>query len=47
MVESTVFTPWLAIIGGSLIGLAAVLLMWSKGRIAGISGIVAGALSER
>ena len=47
MVESTLFTPLEAIIGGGLIGLAALLLMWSKGRIAGISGIVAGALSER
>jgi uncharacterized membrane protein YedE/YeeE len=47
MVESTVFTPLQAILGGSLIGAAAVLLMWSMGRIAGISGIVAGALNER
>ena len=47
MVESTLFTPWQAIIGGSLIGAAAVILMWSMGRIAGISGIVAGALNER
>lgn len=47
MVESTLFTPWQSVIGGSLIGSAAVLLMWSMGRIAGISGIVAGALSER
>jgi uncharacterized membrane protein YedE/YeeE len=30
--------------GGVLIGLAAVLLLWSIGRIAGISGIAAGAL---
>jgi uncharacterized membrane protein YedE/YeeE len=30
--------------GGALIGLAAVLLLWSIGRIAGISGIASGAL---
>lgn len=40
----TLFTPWSALFGGSLIGLAAVLLMLSIGRIAGISGIVGGAL---
>ena len=33
-----------AILGGVLIGLAAVWMMWSLGRIAGISGIVASAL---
>lgn len=32
------------IAGGVLIGLAAVLLLWSIGRIAGISGIASGAL---
>lgn len=46
MVEATVFTPVSAVIGGSLIGLSAVLLMWSMGRVAGISGIVSGAISE-
>ncbi|WP_110649444.1 YeeE/YedE family protein [Salinicola peritrichatus] len=35
------------LIGGGLIGLAAVLLMGLLGRIAGISGIVSGALFER
>jgi hypothetical protein len=36
-------TDWLtALIGGVLIGLAATLLLWSIGRIAGISGIVNG-----
>ncbi len=39
------FTPLSAAIGGALIGLAAVLLMWFTGRIAGISGIMAGALA--
>jgi uncharacterized membrane protein YedE/YeeE len=34
-----------AILGGLLIGLAATLLLWSIGRIAGISGIVSGVAS--
>jgi|GEM_PF-4922345 len=33
------FTPVSALIGGSLIGLSTVLLLWLNGRIAGISGI--------
>ena len=36
------FTPISALIGGSLIGLSAVLLLWQTGRIAGISGIFHG-----
>lgn len=36
----TEFTPFAALIGGGLIGLAAVLLMALTGRIAGVSGIV-------
>lgn len=40
----TQFTPVSALIGGLLIGAAAVLLMLFQGRIAGISGIVAGLL---
>ncbi|MEO1252121.1 MAG: YeeE/YedE family protein [Pseudomonadota bacterium] len=39
------FTPLSAAIGGFLIGAAAVLLMAFNGRIAGVSGIVAGVLS--
>ena len=46
MIIETVFTPIEAITGGALIGLSAVVLMWSVGRIAGISGIVAGAILE-
>ncbi|MBW2939619.1 YeeE/YedE family protein [Zhongshania aquimaris] len=46
MVVETAFTPVTAIIGGAMIGLAALVLMWSVGRIAGISGIVAGAILE-
>jgi uncharacterized membrane protein YedE/YeeE len=38
------FTPVSAAIGGALIGFAAVLLMLSIGRIAGISGILGGCL---
>ena len=41
----TEFTPISAIAGGALLGVAAVLLMKFNGRIAGISGIVNGALS--
>ncbi|MCV0370270.1 MULTISPECIES: YeeE/YedE family protein [Filomicrobium] len=39
----TEFTPVSALIGGTLIGLGATMLMWFLGRIAGISGIVSGA----
>jgi spore coat protein U-like protein len=38
------FTPVSAAIGGALIGLAATLLMLLTGRVAGISGILAGCL---
>lgn len=41
------FTPISAAIGGALIGLSAVLLMLSTGRIAGISGIFSGLLKVR
>ena len=34
------FTPLSAIFGGLLIGLAATLLLWTHGKIAGISGIL-------
>lgn len=37
-------TWWLALSGGILIGLSAVLLLWLNGRIAGISGIMNGVL---
>ena len=35
----TQFTPVASLVGGALIGLSAVLLMWLNGRIAGVSGI--------
>jgi uncharacterized protein len=38
------FTPYSALVGGVLIGLSAVLLLLLNGRIAGISGILNGAL---
>lgn len=38
----TQFTPVAALVGGTLIGLASVLLLWLNGRIAGISGIANG-----
>jgi uncharacterized membrane protein YedE/YeeE len=40
------FTPLSAAIGGALIGLAAMLMMLLTGRIAGISGILAGLLPQ-
>src|SRR5262245_60283611 len=41
------FTPVSAAIGGALIGLSAVLLMLSTGRVAGIRGSVIGLLNLR
>ena len=41
----TSFTPWTSLLGGVLIGLSAVMVMGMFGRIAGIAGIVQGALS--
>jgi len=39
------FTPVSALIGGVLIGLSSAMFLWLNGRIAGISGIAAGALT--
>lgn len=41
------FTPWSALLGGALIGLAAALFVLLNGRIAGISGILGGLLGPR
>ncbi|WP_028454905.1 YeeE/YedE family protein [Chitinilyticum litopenaei] len=41
------FTPWSALAGGALIGLAAGLLVLLAGRIAGISGILGGLFDAR
>ena len=38
------FTPWSSLVGGLVIGLATLLLVLGNGRIAGIAGIVGGAL---
>jgi hypothetical protein len=43
--EATPFTPLAGILGGALIGLASALLLLTDGRVAGISGILARALS--
>ncbi|MBV2128001.1 YeeE/YedE family protein [Arsukibacterium indicum] len=41
------FTPFSALLGGSLIGLGTLLLLVTLGRIAGISGIVSLAIFQR
>lgn len=43
-VDWNAFTPWSALAGGLLIGLAAAMLVLLNGRIAGISGILGGIL---
>ena len=43
-IDWTAFTPWSALAGGAIIGLAAVLFALFNGRVAGISGIVGGLL---
>ena len=41
------FTPWSALAGGALLGLSASLLMLISGKIAGISGVIAGLLNPQ
>ena len=43
-IDWTHFTPWSALAGGALIGLAAALFLLMNGRILGISGILGGLL---
>ena len=43
-VDWAAFTPWSALAGGALIGVASSLLLLVAGRIAGVSGIVGGML---
>ncbi|MFS2136421.1 YeeE/YedE family protein [Duganella sp. Dugasp56] len=43
-IDTLHFTPWPALAGGILIGLAAALFILLNGRIAGISGIIGGLL---
>lgn len=38
------FTPWTSLAGGLLIGVSASLLLWTLGRVAGISGMLGGLL---
>jgi len=44
-IDWAAFTPYSALTGGALIGLASVLLILGIGRVAGISGIVGGLFS--
>ena len=41
------FTPWLSLVGGILLGLAAAAFILVNGRILGISGILGGLLVPR
>jgi uncharacterized membrane protein YedE/YeeE len=41
------FTPWAALAGGALIGIASALFILFNGRIAGITGIMGGLLKPR
>lgn len=43
----TEFTPVSGLLGGMLIGLSAVLMLWGAGRITGISGIYGGLLKPQ
>jgi len=43
-IDWTAFTPWAALAGGIIIGLAAAAFILLNGRIAGISGILGGVL---
>ena len=44
MIDWSAFTPWSALIGGLLIGLASGIYILGNGRVAGIAGIVASPL---
>lgn len=44
-IDWNAFTPWTALAGGGLIGLAAAIFLLVNGRIAGISGILGGLLA--
>jgi uncharacterized protein len=46
-IDWTSFTPWSALAGGILIGLAAAMLVLLNGRIAGISGVLGGLLKPK
>jgi len=44
-IDWNAFTPWAALAGGVLIGLAAAMFVLLNGRIAGISGIIGGLIT--
>lgn len=46
-IDWNVFTPWSALAGGVLIGIATAMFALLNGRIAGISGVVGGLLKPR
>jgi uncharacterized membrane protein YedE/YeeE len=46
-VDWAAFTPWSALAGGALIGVAAAMFVLLNGRIAGISGILGGLIRPR
>ncbi|MBC52616.1 MAG: YeeE/YedE [Gammaproteobacteria bacterium] len=46
-IDWVAFSPWTALAGGLLIGLAAAMFILFNGRIAGISGIVSGLLTPQ
>ncbi len=43
-VDWSAFTPWTALAGGAIVGLAAAMFALLNGRIAGISGVIGGLL---
>ncbi len=45
LIDWLAFTPYSALLGGLLIGIASAMLIWCVGRVAGISGIVGGLFS--
>ena len=47
MIDWAHFTPWTSLAGGLLIGAAATMFLLFNGRIAGISGILGGALRPK
>lgn len=47
LIDWTNFTPWAALAGGVLLGLASAIFVLLNGRILGISGIVGGLLRPR
>ena len=45
-IDWNAFTPWSSLFGGMLIGLAAAMFVLLNGRIAGISGVLGGLLTQ-